>query len=414
MPIQQYLNNHNLNQQSALISRINSLFHGVSYLPLFTPQTPTLTISTDNKDKLIANLCETDQHGSTLIQQLIGYNPDAALKVFALAVTDQDKSKIVSALCQSNHDGWTGLHMLARHATASVICEALTLAVNDQDRAQWLSALCQSSHDGWTGLHMFARYAPITPLRRILSLAEIGTDQEKTNIIEALCQSNSEDWTGWQMLGCYARSRTSQALAFAVTTANRSKVISSLCQTNKNGWSGLQILARYAPTLIPKVLAFATAQEDQKLFISAFHQVDNKGWSICELLAHYDPETFQSIRKTANFNFLRPPMKKFQELQKDYYPKLESFEKYYSENKSHDQPKWKVVEEFLKVARTCAASHLKGEIHSFRPLQNYQDKMAILSKHRNSLALRIAGTLALSLLGLPLILGLAKTALRAV
>ncbi|QGP55028.1 hypothetical protein PsalMR5_02474 [Piscirickettsia salmonis] len=118
--------------------------------------------------------------------------------------------------------------MLARHATASVICEALTLAVTDQDRAQWLSALCQSSHDGWTGLHMFARYAPITPLRRILSLAEIGTDQEKTNIIEALCQSNSEDWTGWQMLGCYARSRTSQALAFAVTTANRSKVISSL------------------------------------------------------------------------------------------------------------------------------------------------------------------------------------------
>ncbi|OAJ34131.1 hypothetical protein [Piscirickettsia salmonis] len=92
-----------------------------------------------------------------------------------------------------------------------------------------------------------------------------------------------------------------------------------------------------------------------------------------------------------------------QELQQDYYPKLAVLEGHCA--KHEEKPagphssRWQQVGEFSDKARECAKDYLlNGSNDDFQPLENSKEMMASLSKHRTHKALRVAGTIALSLI----------------
>ncbi len=113
-------------------------------------------------------------------------------------------------------------------------------------------------------------------------------------------------------------------------------------------------------------------------------------------------------------NLQKVVIKNDQELQKDYYPKLKKYEKHCLDNQSDSHLKWQDAKAFSQIARVCAKNYLMGADNSFVSLQDTNNQMKKLSQHRDNLALRAAGTFALSLLGLPLVWGLSKAAVRAV
>ncbi|AKP73649.1 hypothetical protein Psal006b_01964 [Piscirickettsia salmonis] len=120
------------------------------------------------------------------------------------------------------------------------------------------------------------------------------------------------------------------------------------------------------------------------------------------------------LQLKANVQLRSAVLERDQKLQTAYYPKLKLYEEYCAEYAEDDHPKWLSARRFSQIARMCAKNYLMGQENSFQPLHNSQDEVQALSEHENNLLLRTAGTAALSALGLPLVWGLGKMAVKAV
>ncbi|AKP74366.1 hypothetical protein [Piscirickettsia salmonis] len=154
---------------------------------------------------------------------------------------------------------------------------------------------------------------------------------------------------------------------------------------------------------------------DEKILVNIVRKFDDRNvrMDLLDVYMKIGPHSTEGLR------FAGQIKARDQELQQAYYPKLAVLEghcaKHEQKSADSDPFKWPEVRAFVNKARECAKDYLvNGSNDDFESLQDSREIMSSLSEHRTSKVLRVAGTIALSVLASCIGIGLPWVAYKTV